>query len=153
MSGFLVLNIRGDTHMTSALREGGGEGGLGLRQKLVLSDVGEWGVTECSGRPIFFFIKESWIWAMIRHHANNILLTRNLRFYFDLRQWSHPLMISLHCWWTKSNNRMRGQFEYDVTVFLFCFCFDFVHLHALLFHSLFLFLRCANKTGWLQNEY
>ena len=29
MSGFLVLNIRGDTHMTSALREGGGEGGWG----------------------------------------------------------------------------------------------------------------------------
>ena len=27
MSGFLVLNIRGDTHMTSALREGGGGGG------------------------------------------------------------------------------------------------------------------------------
>ena len=26
MSGFLVLNIRGDTHMTSALREGGGVG-------------------------------------------------------------------------------------------------------------------------------
>ena len=30
MSGFLVLNIRGDTHMTSALREGGGgKGGWG----------------------------------------------------------------------------------------------------------------------------
>ena len=30
MSGFLVLNIRGDTHMTSSLREGGGgKGGWG----------------------------------------------------------------------------------------------------------------------------
>ena len=102
-----------------------------------------------------FFIKESWIWAMIRHHANNILLTRNLPFYFDVRRWSHPLMISLHCWWTKSNNRMRGQFEYDVTIFvlfLFWFC-SFTCMVRLLFHSLFLFLKCANKTSWLQNEY
>ena len=47
----------------------------------MLSDVGEWGegVSKCSGRPIFiFFIKENWIWAMTKHHANNILLTRNL---------------------------------------------------------------------------
>ena len=28
----------------------------------------------------FFIIKENWIWAMTRHHANNILLTRNLHF-------------------------------------------------------------------------
>ena len=38
--------------------------------------------SECHERPIFiFFIKENWICAMIRHHAEsniNILLTRNL---------------------------------------------------------------------------
>ena len=38
------------------------------------------GVSKRSGRPVFFIIKENWIWAMTRHHANNILLTRNLHF-------------------------------------------------------------------------
>ena len=27
-------------------------------------------------------------------------------------------MISLHCFWAKSNNRAHGQFEYDVTLVL-----------------------------------
>ena len=43
---------------------------------------GVWGVSKCSGRPIFiFFIKENWICAMTRYHADsniNILLTKNL---------------------------------------------------------------------------
>ena len=34
MSGFFVLNIRGDTHMTSALREGGGGRGVGVKAKI-----------------------------------------------------------------------------------------------------------------------
>ena len=59
---------------------------------------------------------------MTRHHANNILLTRNLPFDSDVRQSSHPLMISLHCLWAKSNRRTDGQFECDVTLFLFVFC-------------------------------
>ena len=45
-----------------------------------------WGVSKCFGRPIFiFFIKENWILAMTRHHANNIL-TRDLHFDSDVRQ-------------------------------------------------------------------
>ena len=32
------------------------------------------------------FIKGNWIWAMTRHHANNMLLTRNLPFDSDVRQ-------------------------------------------------------------------
>ena len=48
------------------------------------------GGSECSGRPIsIFFIKESWICGMTRHHAGsniNILLTRNLPFDSDVRQ-------------------------------------------------------------------
>ena len=49
-------------------------------------------VSECSGRPIFFFIiiiKENWICAMTRHHGEpniNILLARNLPFDSDVRQ-------------------------------------------------------------------
>ena len=58
----------------------------------MLSDVGvgAWGVSECSGPPTFiFFIKENWICAMTRHHAEpniDILLTRNLPFDSDVRQ-------------------------------------------------------------------
>ena len=43
MSGFLVLNIRGDTHMTSALREGGG-GGRGVGVKAKIGVIGRRGV-------------------------------------------------------------------------------------------------------------
>ena len=69
-------------------------------------------------QSLFFFIKESWISAMTRHHADpksNILLTRNLPFDSYVRQQSHPLMIPLHCFWAKSNNRTHGQFECDMT--------------------------------------
>ena len=34
----------------------------------------------------FFFVNENWILAMIRNHANNILLTTNLHFDSDVRQ-------------------------------------------------------------------
>ena len=99
----------------------------------MLSHVGRWGDSKCSGSPTFiFFIKENWICAMTRHHANNILLARNLPFDSDVRQWSQPLMIPLHCLWAKSNNRTRGQFVYDVTLFyfIFLFLFNFVDSHA-----------------------
>ena len=95
------------------------------------------GISECSGRPSFVFFKENWICAVVRHHAEpniNILLTRNLKLPFDsdVRQWSYPLMIPLHCLWAKSNNRTCGQFECDVTWFRFCFdsvrCFSIVCL-------------------------
>ena len=112
-----------------------------------------WGsvVSDCSGRLVFiFFVRENWILAMTRHHAYNILLTRNLHFDPDVRQWSHPLMILLHCLWAKSNYRTRGQFECDVTLFWFRL---FTCTMRLFFHSLFTFSRYANKTGWLQNEY
>ena len=62
----------------------------------MLPDVGKrggggvgWG-RECSGRPIFiFFIKENWICAITRCHAEsniNILLTRNLPIDSGVRQ-------------------------------------------------------------------
>ena len=91
--------------------------------------VGE-GVSNCSGRSILiFFIKENWICTMSRYHANNIVLARNLPFGSDVKEWSHPLMISLHCLWAKSNNRTRGKFEYGVALFII-FLFDFVYSHA-----------------------
>ena len=72
---------------------------------------------------------------MIRHHAepNITLLTRNLIFDSDVRQLNHPLIIPLHCLWTKSNNRTRGQFECGLTWFYFgfilrCSCYSIVSL-------------------------
>ena len=85
----------------------------------------------CTRRPILFFIKENWICAMIRHLAKqniNILLTGNLPFDSDVRQWNHPFMRPLHFLWAKSNIRTRSRFICDVTWFYFCF--DFVPSHA-----------------------
>ena len=127
--------------------------GWGLRQKWDIIGRRVVGVSQCSGCPIFFFfLKENWILAMTRHYANNILLARNLHFDSDVSQWSHRLMILLHCLWAKSNYRTCGLFECDVTLFLFWFC-PFTCMMRSLFHSLFTFSRYANKTGWLQNEY
>ena len=46
-------------------------------------------------------------------------MTRNLPFDSDVRQWSHPLMIPLHCLWTNSNNRTPSQFECTWLAFVF----------------------------------
>ena len=55
------------------------------------------GVSECSGSPIFIlFIKENWICAMIRRHAEpniKMLLTRNPPLDSYVRQWNHPLIF------------------------------------------------------------
>ena len=48
----------------------------------------------------------------------------------------------------KSNNRTRGQFEYDVT--WFCFYFDFVRLQA---RCGCCSIACLYFPGWLQIEY
>ena len=73
-----------------------------------------------------------WGWAnQTRHHAepnSNIILARNFPFESDVRQWSHPWMIQLHCLWAKWKNRTLGQFECDLT--WFHFCFDFVPSHT-----------------------
>ena len=117
--------IRGDTHMTSTFKWGGR-----LRQKWDIIGCRGWGVASIMDvQSLFFFIKENWICAMTRHHAEsniNILLTRNLPTDSGVRKWSIPLMM--HCLCSKSNNRTPGQFEHDVT--WFCFCFDVVRSHA-----------------------
>ena len=107
---------------------------VGGRQKrdVVNTSRREWGLTSVLDVQSFFFVvKESWICAMTRSHAEpniNILLTRNLPFHSYVRQWSQSLIIPLHYLWAKSNNRTRGQFHCDAT--WFCFCFDFVHSHT-----------------------
>ena len=52
---------------------------------------------------------------------------KNLSFDSDVRQWSHPLMIPLHCLWDKLNNRTCGHFEYDVALFFYYYYYYFVH--------------------------
>ena len=111
--------------------------GWGLKAKIRFYRSYWVGGSECSGRPIsFFFIKKKLICPMTKHHVEpniNILFTRNISIDSGVRQWSHPLMIPLHCLWTKSNKRTRGQFECDMTLFLFC---SFTCTVRLLFHSL-----------------
>ena len=69
-----------------------------------------------------------------RHHTEpnvNILLARNIFFDPDVRQWSHPSMIPMHCLWAKANNRTCGQFECDVTWPGFVFVLiSFIHIYS-----------------------
>ena len=127
-------NSLGVIHIWRPLWGGGGLkrlGGGGVRWKWDVIRRSRWGLASVLDVQKIFFVKENWICAMTRHHANNILLARNLSFDSDVRQWSHPLMISLHCLWAKSNNRTRGQFEYRVTLFFVCFCLiSFIHMHG-----------------------
>ena len=103
---------------------------------------------------LYSLIKENWMCTITRRHGNNILLARNLPFDSGVRQWSHPLMMPLHCLWAKSNNRTRDQFECDMTFLLLLFLLDFVHSHARCgCCSIVYVFNFANKTGWLQNEY
>ena len=92
------LKLEGDTHMTSSLRGGLVKNGGRGRKKWDVIGYRGWRVSECSGRPIFiFFIKENWICAMNRHDEPkiNILLTRNLPFDSDVRQWSHNTFVKI----------------------------------------------------------
>ena len=64
--------------------------------------------SECSGSPIFiFFIKENWICAMTRHHAEpntNILLTRTLT-------WDSETSIYPYSGWAFSGLLVDGVVE------------------------------------------
>ena len=102
-------------------------GGGGLRQKWDVIRRRGWvkGVSRVLDvQSLFFLLKKNGFapWADI------MLLTRNLSFDSGVRQWSFPLMIPLHCFWAKSNNRKRDKCERDVLSFVFCFVF--VRSHA-----------------------
>ena len=103
-----------------------------VKQKWDVSGCRGWGVASVlEVQSLAFSIKENWICVMTRHHTEsniNTLLTRNLPIDSGGKQWSHHLMIPLHCLLGKSTIRTRGQFACDVSWFYFCF--DFVCLHA-----------------------
>ena len=107
---------------------------------------------------IIIIVKKNWSCAMTRHHAEaniNILLTRNIPFDSDVRHWSNHLVIPMHCLCAKLSNRARGQFSLiwsGLVLLLFWFC-SFACLVQFLFHNLFTFSSCANKSSLLQNEY
>ena len=74
--------------MTSTLRR---LGAGGVDKNKMLLDIWGWGwvVRECYGRPILVFLLKKLGFTMTKHHAQpsiNILLTRNLHFYSDVRQ-------------------------------------------------------------------
>ena len=148
-------NLRGHTHMTSTLRGTGR-----IRQKWDVIGRRWSGLASLLDVQSLFFCLKNWICIMTRHHDEpniNILLTGNLSFDSDVRQWNRLFMIPLHFLWAKSNNGARGQFECDVT--WFCVCFDFVPSHVLsgcwsiVFYVFNLCQKTPQKTGWLQNEY
>ena len=69
--------------MTSTLR---GRGRVRQKRDVIGRRGGRGLANVLDVKSLFFFLKENWIYALTRHHANNILLTRNLPFYSDVRQ-------------------------------------------------------------------
>ena len=121
--------------------EGGGGSKAKMRFYRTFYRTKEGGVSESSGCPVFF-IEENWICAMTRYHAEpniNILLTKNLLFDTDARQWRHPLMIPLHFLVAKSSIWMWNH----LVLFLLLNRL-FTIMVRLLFHS-FTFSICADK--------
>ena len=107
---------------------GGSGGGGGLRVKAKMRCYR----TQVGGG--LAIVPENWICAMTRHHAESnisILLTRNLPFDSDVRQWSYPLIIPLHvCGLNRTIERIV-----NLNVTWLCFVFDFisfVHMHGVI---------------------
>ena len=114
----------------------------------MLLDERRWGLASILDvQSLFFLLRKNGFapWPGIMLSQTLIDYWQEIFLLTDVRTWTHPSMIPLHCLWAKSNNTTRGQFECDVT--WFCFCFGFVaHMHVLLlFHSLFTCLSCASK--------
>ena len=85
-SSFFQGAIWGDAHMTSTLREWGKGGGEKAKMGCYRTQ-GVGGQRVFCKSNLYFFVKENWIFAMTRRHAepNNILLTRHLSFDSDFR--------------------------------------------------------------------
>ena len=55
-----------------------------------------------------------------------------IRYWSEVRQWSHSFMIPWHYLWAKSNNRTGGQLERHVTWFCLFTCTVWLLFHSLL---------------------
>ena len=115
----------------------------------MLSHVGGGGQQVFWTSNLNFFIKENWICAMSRHHANYILLAGNLPFDSDVRKWSHPLLIPLHfCGLNRAVERVVNLNMTRLYFFAFVWFRLFICTVLLLFHSLFTFSSYTKK-NWL----
>ena len=88
---------------------------------------------------------------MTRHHNEqkiNVLLTRNLCFEYDVRQWSHPLMIS-YCTACGINRTIEREVNLNATCLLLLLIWFrlIICTVLLLFCSLFKFSSCEKKTA------
>ena len=121
--------LRGNTHMTSTLR-GGWEG---VRQKwdvIGCKEVEGWRVFLTSNLYFFLLKKIGFApWPDIMLSQTLILLTKNLLFDTDARQWSHPLMIPLHV--CGINRTVEPVVNLNMTWLAFVFVLiSFVHMHS-----------------------
>ena len=86
---------------------------------------------------------------MTRHHTEqkiNVLLTRNLCFEYDVRQWSHPLMIS-YCTACGINRTIEREVNLNATCLLLLLIWFrlIICTVRLLVRSLFKFSSCEKK--------
>ena len=129
-------------------------GWVGWGKNEMLPDVEGWWVSKCYGRPILFFIKKVGFWPwpdimLIIYYWQEIFLLTLTSDSQAILQWYHCIVCGL--------NRTIERVV-NLNVMWLCFCFvsvllcSFLYTVRLLFYRLFMFSRCANKTGWLQNE-
>ena len=115
-----------------------------LRQKWDVIGSRAWpphgggGVSECCGRPIFFWAK---YWDIIDKKSSFCLWRQTVKPSFNYTLALFVGLIEQQNAW--SIWKLRA---------LFWFCL-FTYTLQLLSNDLFTFSSCANKTGWLQNKY
>ena len=122
----------------------------------MLSDVGVggWRVFQTSD---IFFIKESWIYAMTRHHAEpniNINFEKKCSFWLWLQTVKpsfNNTVIPLRCLWAKLNNRARGKIECNMAWFSVFVLISFIHMHGAVvvpYMFFFFFIRKSFIRKW-----
>ena len=74
-------------------------------------------------------------------------------FFLTLTSDSEAILEWYHCIVCRLNRTIEHVVSLNVVLLYFfcCFCLiSFIHMYgAVMFHSLFMFSSCANKTGWL----
>ena len=113
-----------------------------------------WGLASVSDVRYFFFIKESWIYAMTRHHAEpniNINFGKNSDSDFRLKPSFNNTVIPLRCLWAKLNNRARGKIECNMAWFSVFVLISFIHMHGAVvvpYTFFFFFIRKSFIRKW-----
>ena len=135
--------------------EGGGRWSGVLRQKWDVIVLREWGLASVLEVQSLFLLQKIGFARWPDIMLNQTIYYWQEIFLLTLRSDRKPSFndtITLFVDWIEQCSAWSIWMWRDLVLFLFWF-HSFTCTIRLLFHSLFTFSCCANKTGWLQNEY